>query len=625
MATVIPSLSSIRSSNVTAGERLFSERLEALLEDDYLCWYNVPIHGKRHMRYPDFLVLNPRRGLLALEVKDWKLETIAAFDKTTFTLQLSQGEVKKSNPLAQARQCITLLLDRLQRDPQLVQVGGKHGGNLILPWGFGVVLTGITRKQFDTTELSIVLPSHLVICKDEMLASTDAADFQQALWTMFPYTFPCLLSLPQIDRVRWHIYPEVRIGNSQFEFNVDVDSAESAQVELPDVLKVMDSQQEQLARSLGEGHRIIHGVAGSGKTLILGYRAAFLADTLEKPILVLCFNKTLASKLQSVMWKKGLSGRVKVHHFHGWCGEQIRLYHVDAALNDGPRYEEMVERVIDAVDRGQIPRAQYGAVMIDEGHDFKPEWFKLVVQMIDPSSQSLLLLYDDAQSIYRSQGKKKFSFASVGVQARGRTTILKMNYRNTREVLEFAYEFARDALTPLEADEDDVPLVAPQSAGRHGPRPLLLKFPNQQDEFSYLVEQVGKLHREGVAWKDIALLCHTKSLIVKLGMVFAKQGYPTTCVNTGNAKSNLDLDSDSIKIITIESSKGLEFPVVIMPAVGEARPRNMSTSAEIKLLYVGMTRAMTKLIISGRNATPMMVQLNHAYQNSSSSSISIQS
>lgn len=613
MATVIPSLASIRSSAVTFGERRFSERLEALLEDDYLCWYNVPIHGKRQVRYPDFLVLNPRRGLLALEVKDWKLETIAAFDKTTFTLQLSQGKVEKSNPLAQARQCVTLLLDRLQRDPQLVHQEGKHRGNLIMPWGFGVVLTNITRKQFDATELSSVLPAHLVICKDEMLESTSAEDFQQALWTMFPYTFPCLLSLPQIDRVRWHIYPEVRIGNGQFEFNVEAGQSEEAQPALPDILKVMDRQQEQLARSLGDGHRVIHGVAGSGKTLILGYRAAYLADQLEKPILVLCFNKTLAAKLQRVMLEKGLSGRVKVHHFHGWCSEQIRLYHVNAPINAGPHYEEIVERVTDAVDRGQIPRAQYGAVMIDEGHDFKPEWFKLVVQMIDPSSQSLLLLYDDAQSIYGTKGKKKFSFASVGVQARGRTTILKLNYRNTQEILEFAYEFARDALTPLEAEEDDVPLVAPRSAGRHGPLPLLLKFPNQKDEFAHLAEQVRKMHLEGTAWKDIAVLCQTKALIERLGALFAAHGIPATCVNTGAAKSSLDLAADTIKIITIKSSKGLEFPVVVMPTVGESRPRNMTAAEEAKLLYVGMTRAMTRLIVSGR-ASPLMEKLESAHR-----------
>jgi hypothetical protein len=62
--------------------------------------------------------------------------------------------------------------------------------------------------------------------------------------------------------------------------------------------------------------------------------------------------------------------------------------------------------------------------------------------------------------------RRKFSFASVGIQARGRTTILRLNYRNTAEVLAVAYEFARDILKPEEAEEDGIPMVAPETAGR---------------------------------------------------------------------------------------------------------------------------------------------------------------
>ena len=54
-----------------------------------------------------------------------------------------------------------------------------------------------------------------------------------------------------------------------------------------------------------EPHRVIHGVAGSGKTMILGYRAEYLAkicqSTSSKPILILCFNEPLGVKLHSVM------------------------------------------------------------------------------------------------------------------------------------------------------------------------------------------------------------------------------------------------------------------------------------------------------------------------------------
>ena len=70
-----------------------------------------------------------------------------------------------------------------------------------------------------------------------------------------------------------------------------------------------------------------------------------------------------------------------------------------------------------------LPRAQYGAVLVDEGHDFEPEWLKLVAQMVHPETNSLLVLYDDAQSINRRKARLGFSFAEVGIQARGRTTI----------------------------------------------------------------------------------------------------------------------------------------------------------------------------------------------------------
>ncbi|MFV8642406.1 DNA helicase II, partial [Ralstonia pseudosolanacearum] len=64
MATLIPSLNSCLG-RMTSGEKRFARRLEAFLEGDYLCWYDVTVGIKR--RRPDFLILNPHRGLLALE------------------------------------------------------------------------------------------------------------------------------------------------------------------------------------------------------------------------------------------------------------------------------------------------------------------------------------------------------------------------------------------------------------------------------------------------------------------------------------------------------------------------------------------------------------------------------
>jgi hypothetical protein len=55
------------------GERRLAQRLEALLEPDYLCWYDIPIGTKR-------------RGFLILEVKDWALDSIERVTKTDATL-----------------------------------------------------------------------------------------------------------------------------------------------------------------------------------------------------------------------------------------------------------------------------------------------------------------------------------------------------------------------------------------------------------------------------------------------------------------------------------------------------------------------------------------------------------
>ena len=320
MAVLIPALSTC-TGRMTGGERRLAQRLEQKLEDDYLLWYDVPVGPKQS--HPDFVVLHPRRGLLILEVKDWKLSTIQSATPQYFEI-LPEGQLKVViNPVAQARHCAIQVVNALSRDPQLVQGPGPYEGKLAFPWGYGVVLANITRKQFETSGLDQAIEPHLVICQDEMTEHVEEEAFQQRLWEMFPHAFRGALSMPQIDRVRWIMFPEMRVQTQGSLFN-DQDN----EADLPDVMKVMDLQQEQLARSLGDGHRVIHGVAGSGKTMILGYRAEYLAKAQPspKPILVLCFNEPLAVKLDATFKAKGLADRVHAIHFHRWCHRQLTAY-----------------------------------------------------------------------------------------------------------------------------------------------------------------------------------------------------------------------------------------------------------------------------------------------------------
>jgi hypothetical protein len=264
MATLIPALGSC-TGRMTGGERRLAERLEHKLDDDYLLWYDVPIGAR--LAHPDFVVMHPRRGLLVLEVKDWRLSTITRADRQTWEI-LPDGVPKTViNPLEQARQYAHQVVQALERDRQLVQPEGPHQGKLAFPWSYGVVFPNISRKQFLAAELQHAIEPQRVVCQDEMLESVDAEDLQSRLWGMFPYMMRGVMSLPQLDRVRWILFPEVRVP-AQAALFAEPDSGD----DLPDIMRVMDLQQEQMARSIGDGHRVIHGVAGSGKTMILGYR-----------------------------------------------------------------------------------------------------------------------------------------------------------------------------------------------------------------------------------------------------------------------------------------------------------------------------------------------------------------
>jgi hypothetical protein len=413
MATLIPALGSC-VSRMTPGERRTAERLEQKLDTDYLLWYDVAV-GPRH-QHPDFVVMHPRRGILILEVKDFRLGTLIRADKQTWDIHGDQGPKTIPNPLEQARQYAHQVVKALERDPQLIQPAGRHQGKLAFPWSYGVVLPNITRSQFDKAELGHAIEPHRVICQDEMGEQVEPEALQSRLWDMFPFMTGGVMSLPQMDRVRWIMFPEVRVQVSGELFD---DSDETAT--LPDIMRVMDIQQEQLARSLGDGHRVIHGVAGSGKTMLLGYRAEHLAKAqtaASKPILILCYNEPLARQIARVMAAKGIADRVHAVHFHKWCRDQLVAYGQSlpaANQSVSDKMADMVQRVITGVDRRQIPSGQYQAVLIDEGHDFAPEWLRLVVQMVDPTTNSLLVLYDDAQSIYERTQKKNFSFKSVGI------------------------------------------------------------------------------------------------------------------------------------------------------------------------------------------------------------------
>jgi superfamily I DNA/RNA helicase len=255
------------------------------------------------------------------------------------------------------------------------------------------------------------------------------------------------------------------------------------------------------------------------------------------------------------------------------------------------------------VERSQIPRAQYGAVLIDEGHDFAPEWLQLITQMVDPETDSLLLLYDDAQSIYKKRSALDFSLSSVGIKARGRTTILKLNYRNTREILEFAYKFAQEFISASEGDEDSIPVVAPESAGGSGPAPVFRVFDQQNEELDYIVRCVSKWLYKGHVANEIAILVPSRNMAEIVGTRLDKAGIRAQCLVGKQDKAAYDPNEPLVTVLTIHSSKGLEFETVVLAGIDKIQFVAEELADQVRLLYVGMTRAKSHLLITSSGDT----------------------
>src|SRR5688572_6132337 len=208
MATLIPSLGAARFDS--RGELRLAERLKDSLEENAYIWHNLPM-GPRG-RHPDFVIVHPARGLLVLEVKDWRLDTIHGANKSDVELMTISGVVRTTSPFEQARRYMFDVVQQIQSDGLLLHPPGHpYQGKVIVPFGFGVVFTNITRKQFVQTDLYEVFPEDRCVFKDEMSERADPELFRAHLWKMVPPRFGPPLTLAEFDRLRGLLFPEIRI------------------------------------------------------------------------------------------------------------------------------------------------------------------------------------------------------------------------------------------------------------------------------------------------------------------------------------------------------------------------------------------------------------------------------
>lgn len=574
-----------------------AQRLETFLDEGCMVWYDIPV-GHRY-RHPDFVIIDPLQGIIFLEVKDWRLPTLRHADPQTVILETQDGRKEQLNPLEQVRQYACSTINMLSKDPRLQQKD-KYKGKLNLAWTYGVVFTNITRGQLKSLSADgaadLIFPQMLTICQDEMTESTSPHDFRKKISGMFTTRFRPLITPERRDILRQHLFPEIIIPARKAESGL---------------LRVMDMQQEILARNIGEGHRVIHGVAGSGKTLILLYRSMYLAETLDRPILVLCYNITLANYLRECIAEKGLTQKVHVYHFHGWCAAAVRKFKLVVSL-EGKYCDNSFASLEEAVSKKELTDTGYDAVLIDEGHDFDSRWLSLIARLFDNNECSLLLMYDDAQSLYRRERALNFSLASVGVQAQGRTSILRVNYRNTKSILSFACAFSRDYFATRSNQE--IPQVHPEACGEEGKAPEILRCASESEEALTVTGWLMQKQALSGRWGDIAILCPTKYYMQKIRDVLEQRAIPYAACFENAEKRCYSHREDVVHLLTFQSSKGLEFPFVAVANASFVRKGGQDESDVIPALYVAFTRATRELLVTCYRENSISRHLEHFAQ-----------
>jgi superfamily I DNA and RNA helicase len=365
----------------------------------------------------------------------------------------------------------------------------------------------------------------------------------------------------------------------------------------------LDQEQEHLAREMGEGHRLIFGVAGSGKTVLLIARARILAQRHpDWKILLLCFNKRLKMLLFHLLNPQDYDADITINNYHAWARQYImnadneysRMY---LKAEDNARrnndfnkfFNEIVPRIlIEMLTALGDNKITYDAILIDEAQDFEQNWFDSVMQVLDPRVNSLLITCDGLQGIY---ARNRFTWSSVGIQARGRVKRFQKSYRTPIEIGYIAQETLPQTIKELIGKFDEF-LATEEFIGTHGIFEFMISK-NREEEYIKLADKIN------------TLLKTPQEILVLFKYNMQKRNYKHPFFNNLRRlnikwKDLLEYDykAPGLLIGTLHGTKGLEADTIIIPEVN-----SYISDQDRQLLYVGMTRTKKKLILSANEAT----------------------
>lgn len=416
-----------------------------------------------------------------------------------------------------------------------------------------------------------------------------------------------ILSNEQIQSIRSYLQPEVRISA---EYRQQKDDQNQLLLSLHPI-KTADLHSENRTNSLTGTRRKAAGA--SRRIKVLANRAKALAK--QHPdwkILVLSDSFSLSTSLRELIdelmdepedlfdWlmleeqkeKKIHEHNVEVYHFHEWLSKKLNARAAD------------VSDIIVKLEKKEAILPSYDVILIDEGQAFDSEWLRLLHYMLRPSLQN------------------------TGPETKGRSRIVSMNYRNSAQIVQFAWSFyqkhSRLRSSMQEGSIDGVDIIPPQSTQRKGPEPAILRSNSLKEEMEAVASRIQYLHNDRkVAYAEMAILYRVKnnyhmSYIDLIRKELGLQNLPFHWVAENDAdtphQAN-DKSKDGVQILAVDQAKGQDFRAVFI-VNSENMPLSLEEAEEreVSLFYMAMTRALDWLCISYSGDSKFTLYLDELQQ-----------
>ncbi len=244
------------------------------------------------------------------------------------------------------------------------------------------------------------------------------------------------------------------------------------------------------------------------------------------------------------------------------------------------KLKEVDDAYRDAAVLLQDKPQAYSSIIVDETQDFGPQALRLLRAIVPSGPNDLFFVGDGHQRIYT---RNRASMSASGINIRGRSRKLYLNYRTTEEIRRLAVATLEGCeVDDLDDGSDEVKRYKSLS---HGPAPKTLDFQHLEDALASLAPLLKESLAEG---RSVCVIVPTKH---DAGAVqnSLKSGKITTTILGPDERDKPD--SKSVRIATMHRAKGLEFDEVVLLI-----PRNWidvrsGADNSQRLKYVALTRA----------------------------------